>query len=337
MKVLNSLRTITLVALATVALQGQAQQAAQAPTEYKLDTIRPGKVYLVYGGTNAEAIIGKTGVVLVDSKTDAKNAQGIIKAVATLTPLPITHIILTHSDCDHANGIAGFPPSIKVISTKNALIELEQTLRFGTVESQGIGNGMPDPNRLPTMLINQEKTDTHIDGIHMILYYTGPAHTSGDLVTYLPDEKLVIAGDFLMQPEPGPDGLPAQQHGMWWKFEKNGSIAGWFKGIDNILSLKADTYVGGHGEKTWTTADVRALRDGLKTDKDRVDAMADSGKSLAEIQTAFNDQAYPLKASTPWNSPPRECGRGIGYMPFTWLEYHEWLNKHEEFKGGVVN
>ena len=79
------------------------------------------------------------------------------------------------------------------------------------------------------------------------------------------------------------------------------------------------------------------MRDGLLADKNKVDAMAEAGKSLAEIQTAFNDQAYPLQASTPWNSPPRECGRGIGYMPFTFQEYHEWLNRHEQFKGGVVN
>ena len=62
--------------------------------------------------------------------------------------------------------------------------------------------------------------------------------------------------------------------------------------------------------------------------------MAEAGKSAgARFETAFNDQAYPLKAQLPWNGPPRACPRGIGYMPFTWLEYHEWLNKHEEFKG----
>ena len=347
MHISKRLRAIAVIALATVALQGpvqgqgqgRGQQAGRAAQGYKMDAIRPGKIYLVNGGTNSYAIIGKTGVILVDSKTDKQNGQDIMKAVATVTNLPVTHVILTHSDCDHANGIDGIPSSIPVIATKNNLIELEQTLRFGTVESQGTGNGMPNPNRLPTMLINQEKTDTTIDGVHLILYYWGPAHTSGDLVIYIPDEKVVITGDYLMQPGQGPNGLPPQQHGLWWKFEKNGSPAGWFKGADNLLALNADTYLGGHGVEPWTKAQVRALRDGLLADKNKIDAaMAEAGKSLAEIQTAFNDQAPDaLQASIPWNSPPRECGRGIGYMPFTFQEYHEWLNKHEQFKGGVVN
>ena len=336
MHISKRLKAIAVIALATVALQGQGRQGG-ANAGYKMDPIRPGKIYLVNGGTNAYAIIGKTGVILVDSKTDKQMGQDILKAIATVTPLPVTHVILTHSDCDHANGIDGIPSNIPVISTKNNLIELEQTLRFGTVESQGIGNGMPNPNRLPTMLINQEKTNVTIDGVRLVLYYWGPAHTSGDLVIHIPDEKVVITGDYLMQPGQGPNGLPVQQHGLWWKFEKNGSPAGWFKGANNLLALNADTYLGGHGEEPWTKDQVRALRDGLTADRDKIIAMADAGKSLPEIQTAFNDQAYALQASIPWNSMPRECGRGIGYMPFTFQVYQEWLYKHENFKGGVVN
>ena len=337
MKVLRSLRTITLVALATVALQGQGRPGAAGG--FTMEPIRPGKIFLVTGGsipTNVFAIIGKTGVVLIDSKTNKTDAAGVIKAVATVTSLPITHIILTHSDCDHANGIAGFPDSVKVIATKNNLIELEQTLRFGTVESQGVGNAMPDPNRLPTILINQEKTNVTIDGVRLVLYYWGPAHTSGDLVISVPEEKVVIAGDYLMKPTPGPNGLPPQQHGLWWKFEKNGSPAGWLKGANNLLALNAETYLGGHGYESWTKAQVQELRDAEKADMEKIDAMAAAGKSLPEIQTAFNDQAYALQSSIPWNSAPRECGRGIGYMPLTFQEYNEWMFRHNQFKGGVV-
>jgi glyoxylase-like metal-dependent hydrolase (beta-lactamase superfamily II) len=344
MHISKGLKALAVIALATVALQspvqgqgGRGGAGGQAAAGFKMDPIRPGKVFLINGGTNAYAIIGKTGVVVVDSKTNKKNGEDIMKAVATVTSLPVTHVILTHSDCDHANGIAGIPANIPVIATKRNLIELKQTLRFGTIETQGIGNGMPDPNRLPTMLIDQEKTDTTIDGIHMILYYWGPAHTSGDLVIFLPDEKVAITGDYLMNSAPEANGLPPQQHGLWWKFEKNGSPAGWLKGANNLLALNADTYLGGHGEKPFTKAQVRELRDGMKADMEKIDAMAAAGKTLDEIQTAFNDKAYAIRSALPYNlNPPRECPRGIGYMPLTFQEYHEWLNKHEEFKGGTL-
>src|SRR4051812_9789452 len=110
MHISKRLKAIAAVALATVALQGQGRQGGAAGG-FTMEPIRPGKIFLVTGGsipTNVFAIIGKTGVVLIDSKTNKADAAGVIKAVATVTPLPITHIILTHSDCDHANGIAGF-------------------------------------------------------------------------------------------------------------------------------------------------------------------------------------------------------------------------------------
>ena len=98
---------------------------------------------------------------------------------------------------------------------------------------------MPDPNRLPTMLIDQEKTDAHIDGVHLVLYYYGPAHTSGDLVVYLPDEKVVIAGDYLMQPTPRSLMVYRRSNtACGGNLKKNGSIAGWFKrGINNLAFL----------------------------------------------------------------------------------------------------
>ena len=125
MYISKRLKAFAVIVLSTVALQGQGPQSA-SPQEFKMEPIRAGKVYLVYGGTNVEAIIGKTGVIVVDSKTTKQNGEDIIKAIATVTPLPITHIILTHSDCDHANGIIGFPASVKVMATN------EQFDRTGT-------------------------------------------------------------------------------------------------------------------------------------------------------------------------------------------------------------
>lgn len=298
---------------------------------WSVRTVRPGKVYVVFGGGGTSTVIvGDKGVIVVDPKTDMASGTKLIETVATLTPKPITHIVQTHSDCDHTNGAIAFPPSVKIIADVHNLIEQQQTLRFGTRELGG-GSGMPFQERLPNVLIRKEKVDTRINGVRMVFYHFGPAHTSGDLLVYLPDEKIVAAGDVVMY-SPGPAGLPAQNRGLWWKFEKNGSIEGWFKNIDGLLGLDADTYIPGHGDEFFTKAKVRQLRADLQSDKDRVDAMAAAGKSLAEIRAAFNDAAYAERAGLPADSPAVHCPRGIAYLPFTTLEYNEWVNKALELK-----
>ena len=150
------LRTIALVALTTVALQGQGQGPAQGPAAGQgrgqggqgqpqqdpnlprgtsLKTIIPGKVYFLgSNGFGASAIvIGDTGVIVFDPGVDEDWGKKIVSLVATLTPKPITHVIESHSDCDHVNGIVGFPTSVKVIATQNNAIEQVSVVRtFGT-------------------------------------------------------------------------------------------------------------------------------------------------------------------------------------------------------------
>jgi glyoxylase-like metal-dependent hydrolase (beta-lactamase superfamily II) len=41
-----------------------------------------------------------------------------------------------------------------------------------------------------------------IDGVKMTLIHIAPAHTSGDLAVYLPDEKVVISGDLIGPADP---------------------------------------------------------------------------------------------------------------------------------------
>ena len=332
----KKLRIVAVVGLAIAALQGQApSHSPTLPDGWTLHTVRPGKVYFLYNGTNgnSEVIIGDTGVIVIDTKVDAMSGGQLIKIVADLTPKPITHVVETHGDCDHVNGIVAFPKSVKIIAHVNNYFEQASTLQFGTVEPFG-GSGLPPADRPPNVLIDQEKVDTHIDGVHIVFYHFAPAHTSGDLITYLPDEKVVDAGDILMNPIPGPNGAPSQNRGLWWKFEKGGSIAGWFKNADGILALDADAYIPGHGETLFTKADVSKLRADLFSDKQKVDAMAEAGKSVADIQLAFHDEIYPERGLLPKNATAAQnCPRGIRRMPFTWMEYHEWLVRREAFKG----
>src|ERR1700694_3169461 len=89
----------------------------------------------------------------------------------------------------------------------------------------------------PTKTVANDETMT-LDGVRVRLLHWTAAHTSGDLVVYLPDQKIVFGGDLLVTNRPDTLIHP----------EKQGSPAGWLESVNGILALDADTFVTGHGE-----------------------------------------------------------------------------------------
>ena len=55
--------------------------------------------------SNAAFIVGKTGVVVVDALGFPALAKGLIRAIAKITPLKVTYVIVTHYHADHIYGL----------------------------------------------------------------------------------------------------------------------------------------------------------------------------------------------------------------------------------------
>lgn len=242
-------------------------------------------VYWVQGGagSNDGIIVGNTGLVLVDTKTTVDSEKGVIAEIAKITPKSVNTVILTHSDGDHVNGLAAFPPGLSIIAQENCKKEMEA--------SAGGRNPAPQ-DRLPTK--TYDKTDNlTADGVHIRLYHWVPAHTSGDTVVYLPDEKLVFAGDLLAGAPDRPETLI--------HLEKNGSTTGWIESAKGMLGLDADTYLTGHGN-AMTKAEVQKKLDLIQEKYDKIKTMVAQGKSLDEIKTSLGELATPPPGAPPFPS-----------------------------------
>ena len=73
-----------------------------------------------------------------------------------------------------------------IIAHENAKKELEAT----------VGSKSPAP-QLPTKGVDEKKVGFTINGVRMVLLNFGPAHTAGDLMVYLPDQKIAFTGDMI--------------------------------------------------------------------------------------------------------------------------------------------
>ncbi|HEV3216066.1 MAG TPA: MBL fold metallo-hydrolase, partial [Vicinamibacterales bacterium] len=228
-------------ALGTLAVSAMAQQPPQPPP-ITMKQLKP-DVWAAIGGAggNSTIIVGKTSVIVVDAKQTEPGAKDLLAEIAKITPKPVSTVILTHSDGDHVNGLVAFPAGVKIIAHENDKKELEAALAAG-------GRGAPPPDRLPSQVVTKEKEAMTIDGVKLELYHWAPAHTSGDLVVYLPDQKIAATGDIIVTNR-ADDNPNIHQ-------EKHGSTAGWLTNAKGIVGLNADTYIPGHGDLV-TKADIQ--------------------------------------------------------------------------------
>ena len=65
------------------------------------------------------------------------------------------------------------------------------------------------------------------------LIYVSPAHTNTDVVAWIPERKVVIAGDIVFN-----QGTP---------FALMGSVAGWLDALERVRELGAESIIPGHG------------------------------------------------------------------------------------------
>jgi glyoxylase-like metal-dependent hydrolase (beta-lactamase superfamily II) len=286
---------LLLSALAYLPLAHAQNQAAP----FVVHQLRPNVYWVEGGGGNSGVIIGDKSVIVIDAKTSAAGGKELLDDIAKITPKPVSTVILTHSDGDHVNGLAAFPASVKVIAQENNKKEQESALAAG-------GRGAPPADHLPSVLITKPKEALNIDGVNLELYHWAPAHTSGDLVIYLPVEKIVFTGDIIAMQLPDP----------LIHLEKNGSSAGWITTAKGIVALDSDQFVPGHGDLQ-PKASIQKRLTAAEEKRAAIEKLVARGKTLEEVKAAVDPPA----------AAPAPGGRGPGFPTYTQVVYQELTKK----------
>lgn len=188
-------------------------------------------------GANAGIIIGKDGIVVVDTLISAKEAQRFINDIRKISDKPIKYVVNTHYHLDHAFGNAEFEKLGAIIIShvnddqnlrKNGESVLKNPKAYGLSESDIEGTVIAYPALTFTDRMGIDLKDQKIE-----LIYAGSAHTNGSIIVYLPDKKILFAGDILFT--------------GYHPFLAEGDIKSWLKALDYIMTMDAATVIPGHG------------------------------------------------------------------------------------------
>ena len=122
---MNILNVFIAIACAGSAAVAQPQAASLTVLPQK------GGVYLVKGGSGANTgfIVGKSDVVVIDSKMSEQSSREVLAEIEKITPNPVKSIILTHGDSDHVNGLAGYPKGLPIIAHANTRRDMEEAFK----------------------------------------------------------------------------------------------------------------------------------------------------------------------------------------------------------------
>ncbi|MFE7898050.1 MBL fold metallo-hydrolase [Streptomyces sp. NPDC057424] len=181
--------------------------------------------------SNAGIIVGGKRVCVVDTAATEARARALHTAVGRLSPLSPAFLVNTHHHGDHTFGNSLFPPDTTVVSHDLARTEMAQ-------KQLSLRQVWPEVDwghlelRLPDLTFSDRLT-LHLDDEKVELLYVGPAHSTNDVVVWLPERRCLFAGDVLLS------GCTP--------FCLMGSVAGSLRAVARLRALGAETIVCGHG------------------------------------------------------------------------------------------
>jgi len=237
-------------------------------------------VYMIKGGVGANTglIVGDKDATVIDAKMTAESAKQMIEEVKKITPNPISRVILTHSDRDHVNGLAGFPKGLAIVAQEQCKVEMDEAFKDAALQDLR--------EYLPTQTYG-DKLDLKVGALEVRLLHYGPAHTSGDTIVLLPSEKVAFIGDLAF----------ASREPLVHR-HKGGIAAGCIETLKNLIALDAETYIAGHDEPL-KKADLKRLQTEMEEKLAKVKALVAEGKSLADVKAALGVVDPPAKAGGP--------------------------------------
>lgn len=225
---------------------------------------------------NAGAVTGGDGTLIVDTCATEERTRRFLDAVATATGgAPIRFAVNTHEHGDHTYGNSLLPEGVALIGHE---VMREHLLADPLIDGcPPAWDPVPDwggvTRRVPTIVTRTDLT-VHSGSRRIDLLHPGrTAHTGGDLVAWLPEERVLFTGDLLFA------GLTPLAFA--------GSVDGALAALDWIAGFGPDVVVPGHGPVTAAADLANVLADQERYLRFVLDLAAEGrGQGLTPLELA---------------------------------------------------
>ena len=193
------------------------------PDVYSFEYLRPAASG---GTTNSLFVVTSEGVLVADGQGNPDQVRELLDAIAAVTDQPVTHVVVASDHGDHTGGNSAFPDGTTFIAHPTSA-----TLLRASAEAPDREPGaLPVP--LATMFVGDQEV-LHLGGKEIQILHLGRAHTGGDLMVYLPAEKVLFMSEVYFY--------------RLFPSMRSAYPSEWLGVIEAARAMEVDVYVPGHG------------------------------------------------------------------------------------------
>jgi glyoxylase-like metal-dependent hydrolase (beta-lactamase superfamily II) len=240
---------------------------------------------------NVGIIVGSRATLVVDTGLGPRNAQTILREVAKVSRNAEGYLVATHFHPEHAGGNSGFPPSTKFIASRTQQQELDEQgpemNRLFAGFSPVTADLLKDVQMRRADILFERDYTLDLGGLHVRLMAPGSMHTRGDTVAFVESDRVLFAGDVVM-------------NHRFLAFGPAASADTWVDVLTQLAALRPVLVVPSHGPTGDASiidqqrAVLEALRSRVRELKSRGASADDAAKLLTtEFQAKYPDWTGP--------------------------------------------
>ena len=269
---------------------------------------------------NAVAILSRDGVLVFDSNGTPAASAAVLAEITKLTDKPVRYVVNSHWHWDHWYGTETYTkafPDVKVVAHEKTRammagpaiefnrpgLETQLPSYLAALEKRAAADAQLQPALDEArFFLDQKKnarlvlpTVTYKDRLELTLgertihvLHHDRAVTPGDSFLYLPADKILLAGDLLVNPVP---------------FALSSYPTGWLRTLEHIDALDVAVIVPGHGaplrDKSLLRAHMSVMRELLKGGKDARARGLDPDQAREEILPRLRDLMVTITKDDP--------------------------------------
>jgi glyoxylase-like metal-dependent hydrolase (beta-lactamase superfamily II) len=236
-----ALLACTALTVATTFAQGAAvpdplvKEGASVKLAGHTHVIPDGGVPLV---PNVGIVVGSRALLVIDPGLGRRNGETVLREAVKLGRGKDIFIASTHFHAEHTTGYLAFPPSAKYV---NSSIQEEEFAQGGTQQIAAFSKRSPmtaellkDAARRTADITFDREYILDLGGVRVRMVAVGPAHTRGDTAFFVEGDRVLFAGDVVMNKS-------------FLAASAVTSMSAWLTAFDTLEGMKAQTIVPSHG------------------------------------------------------------------------------------------
>jgi glyoxylase-like metal-dependent hydrolase (beta-lactamase superfamily II) len=229
---------------------------------------------------NVGIVVGSRATLVIDPGLGRRNGEAVLREVAKVTRSAEVYIATTHFHAEHTTGYIAFPSSAQYVNSTVQEADFEQggmqMVQMFSSRSPVTADILKDAARRPAAITFGRDYLLDLGGVRVRFVVVGPTHTRGDTGFFVEGDRVLFAGDVVM-------------NNSFLAASAVSSTKAWLAAFDTFDAMMPETIVPSHGA-VGPAAIIGVNRTVMLGIQTRARALKAEGRSADETATAVQQE-----------------------------------------------